>query len=63
MDVEALKARWKVREMFDCKQEVELQVLGWNIKEELTLEDAEDLKARWKVREMFDCKQEVELQV
>ena len=41
-----MKARWKVREMLECRPEIELQVLGLNIKEELTLEDAEDLKAR-----------------
>ena len=49
--------------MFDCKQEIELQVLGWNIKEALTLVDVEALKAIWKVREMLERKQEIELQV
>ena len=58
-----MKARWKVRIMSDFKQEIELQVLGCNIKEVLTLKDVEASKARWKVREMWDCKEELELQV
>ena len=45
VEVDGLKARWKVREMLDCKQEIELQVLLGKIKDVLTLEDVEGLTA------------------
>ena len=32
-DTEGLKARWKVRERFEYKQEIELHVSGWKIEE------------------------------
>ena len=49
-----LKARWKVREMSECKKEIKLQVLELNIKELQTLVDLDGFNAKWRVREMFD---------
>ena len=53
-DVHDLKARWKVREMSECKKEIKLQVLELNIKELQTLVDLDGFHAKWRVREMFD---------